>query len=149
MSPLANLLKKTVWDLTLNIFSDLSERQLIKRFFGIFFLVFLLNTCQAAKRTCSISLSFVWKYLIWFIQLFCPHSRWKQEFVFFVETCWEKREKRQKLCRGGCFGYFLLEILHHYFFFVMICKIDLNINLVKMALIIFISDEAIFVFGGQ
>jgi len=33
-------------------------------------------------------------------------------------------------------------------FFVMICKIDLNINLVKMALF-FISDEAIFVFGGQ
>ena len=28
----------------------------------------------------------------------------------------------------------------------MICKIDLNINLVKMALIIFISDEAIFLF---
>jgi len=68
--------------------------------------------------------------------------------LFFVETCWKKREKRQKLCHGGCFGYFLLEILHRYFF-VMICKIDLNINLVKMALIIFISDEAIFVFGGQ
>ena len=82
--------------------------------------------------------------------IICPHSRWKQEFVFcfLLKHAEKKREKRQKLCRGGCFRYFLLEILHRYFF-VMICKIDLNINLVKMALIIFISDEAIFVFGGQ
>ena len=60
-----------------------------------------------------------------------------------------KKGKKGKNCAVVViFHYFLLEILHRYFF-VMICKIDLNINLVKMALIIFISDEAIFVFGGQ
>lgn len=83
--------------------------------------------------------------------IICPHSRWKQEFVFcfLLKHAEKKREKRQKLCRGGCFSLFSFGNSSSLFFFVMICKIDLNINLVKMALIIFISDEAIFVFGGQ
>ena len=80
--------------------------------------------------------------------IICPHSRWKQEFVFcfFVETCWEKKGKKAKIVPWWLFWLISFGNSSSLFFFVMICKIDLNINLVKMALIIFISDEAIFCF---
>ena len=67
--------------------------------------------------------------------------------LFFCWNMLRKKGKKGKNCAVVVvLVNFFLEILHRYFFFVMICKIDLNINLVKMALIIFISDEAIFCF---
>ena len=66
--------------------------------------------------------------------------------LFFVETCWEKKGKKAKIVPWWLFWLISFGNSSSLFFFVMICKIDLNINLVKMALIIFISDEAIFCF---
>jgi len=82
--------------------------------------------------------------------IICPHSRWKQEFVFcFLLKHAEKKGKKGKNCAVVVVFVIFFWKFFIVIFFVMICKIDLNINLVKMALIIFISDEAIFVFGGQ
>jgi len=111
--------KKNYLRFDLNIFSDLSERQLIKRFFGIFFSFWCFCKHSSGSKAHMLNFSLICLVILNMIHSIILSTLSLEAGIcvlFLLKHAEKKREKRQKLCRGGCFGYFLLEILHHNFF---------------------------------